>query len=92
MPKLTEDALRRAFTPPQQVAPWQAFWATVVDAWPLTVRTDEPEAEPDAEPVPALGFGAYAPGARVYCLLVNEDLASASQRVVVIGQKYDGPQ
>ncbi len=88
MPKLTEDALRRAFTPPQQVAPWQAFWATVVDAWPLTVRTDEP----DAEPVPALGFAPHAPGARVYCLLVNEDLASASQRVVVIGQKYDGPQ
>ena len=87
MPKLTEDALRRAFTPPQQVAPWQAFWATVVDAWPLTIRTDEPE----AEPVAALSFGAYAPGARVYCLLVNEDLASASQRVVVIGQKYDGP-
>ena len=87
MPKLTEDALRRAFTPPQQVAPWQAFWATVVDAWPLTVRTDEPE----AEPVPALGFAPHAPGARVYCLLVNEDLASASQRVVVIGQKYDGP-
>ena len=87
MPKLTEDALRRAFTPPQQVAPWQAFWATVVDAWPLTVRTDEP----DAEPVPALGFAPHAPGARVYCLLVNEDLASASQRVVVIGQKYDGP-
>ena len=88
MPKLTEDALRRAFTPPQQVAPWQAFWATVVDAWPLTVRTDEPE----AEPVPALGFAPHAPGARVYCLLVNEDLASASQRVVVIGQRYDGPQ
>lgn len=88
MPKLTEDALRRAFTPPQQVAPWRAFWATVVDAWPLTVRTDEP----DAEPVPALGFAPHAPGARVYCLLVNEDLASASQRVVVIGQRYDGPQ
>ena len=88
MPKLTEDALRRAFTPPQQVAPWQAFWATVVDTWPLTVRTDEPE----AEPVPALGFGPYTPGARVYCLLVNEDLASSAQRVVVIGQKYDGPQ
>ena len=88
MPKLTEDALRRAFTPPQQVAPWQAFWATVVDAWPLTVRTDEPE----AEPVPALGFAPHAPGARVYCLLVNEDLASSAQRVVVIGQQYDGPQ
>ena len=87
MPKLTEDALRRAFTPPQQVAPWQAFWATVVDAWPLTVRTDEP----DAEPVAALGFGPYTPGVRVYCLLVNEDLDSASQRVVVIGQKHDGP-
>ena len=86
MPKLTEDALRRAFTPPQQVAPWQAFWATVVDAWPLTVRTDEPE----AEPVAALGFGPYTPGARVYCLLVNEDLASSAQRVVVIGQRYDG--
>ena len=88
MPKLTEDALRRAFTPPPAAAPWQAFWATVVDAWPLTVRTDEP----DAEPVPALGFVPHTPGARVYCLLVNEDLASASQRVVVIGQKYDGPQ
>ena len=87
MPKLTEDALRRAFTPPQQVAPWQAFWATVVDAWPLTVRTDEPE----AEPVAALGFVPHTPGARVYCLLVNEDLASSAQRVVVIGQKYDGP-
>ena len=87
MPKLTEDALRRAFTPPPTVAPWRAFWATVATAWPLTVRTDEP----DAEPVAALCFGAYAPGARVYCLLVNEDIASASQRVVVIGQKYDGP-
>ena len=87
MPKLTEDALRRAFTPPPAAVPWQAFWATVVDAWPLTVRTDEPE----AEPVAALGFGPYTPGARVYCLLVNEDLASASQRVVVIGQKHDGP-
>ena len=87
MPKLTEDALRRAFTPPPAAVPWQAFWATVVDAWPLTVRTDEPE----AEPVAALGFGPHAPGVRVYCLLVNEDLASASQRVVVIGQKYDGP-
>ena len=87
MPKLTDEALRRAFTPPPAAAPWQAFWATVVDAWPLTVRTDEP----DAEPVPALGFGPYTPGARVYCLLVNEDLDSASQRVVVIGQKYDGP-
>ena len=87
MPKLTEESLRRAFTPPQQVAPWQAFWATVVDAWPLTVRTDEPE----AEPVAALGFGPYTPGARVYCLLVNEDLASSAQRVIVIGQKYSGP-
>ena len=70
MPKLTEDALRRAFTPPQQAAPWQAFWATVVGAWPLTVRTDEPE----AEPVPALGFAPHAPGARVYCLLVSSPL------------------
>ena len=87
MPKLTDEALRRAFTPPPTAPPWRAFWATVVDARPLTVRTDEP----DAEPVPALGFGPYTPGARVYCLLVNEDLASASQRVVVIGQKYDGP-
>ena len=87
MPKLTEDALRRALTPPPTAPPWRAFWATVATAWPLTVRTDEP----DAEPVPALCFGAYAPGARVYCLLVNEDIASASQRVVVIGQRYDGP-
>lgn len=87
MPKLTDAALRRALTPPPTAPPWRAFWATVATAWPLTVRTDEP----DAEPVPALGFGAYPTGARVYCLLVNEDLASASQRVVVIGQRYDGP-
>ena len=87
MPKLTDAALRRALTPAPVALPWRAFWATVVDAWPLTVRTDEP----DAEPVPALGFAPYPTGARVYCLLVNEDLASASQRVVVIGQKYDGP-
>ena len=88
MPKLTEDALRRAFTPAPMAQPWRAFWATVATAWPLTVRTDEPE----AEPVAALCFAPHAPGARVYCLLVNEDLASASQRVVVIGQRYDGPQ
>ena len=88
MPKLTEESLRRAFTPPQQVAPWQAFWATVVDTWPLTVRTDEPE----AEPVRAVSFAPHAPGVRVYCLLVNEDLASSAQRVVVIGERYDGPQ
>ena len=87
MPKLTEDALRRAFTPPQQVAPWQAFWATVVDAWPLTVRTDEPE----AEPVAALGFAPYAAATRVYCLLVNEDTSSAKQRIVVLGARYVGP-
>ncbi len=87
MPKLTEDALRRAFTPSQQVAPWQAFWATVVDAWPLTVVTDEV----GATPVAALGFAPYAAAQRVYCLLVNEDTSSAKQRIVVLGARYTGP-
>ena len=88
MPKLTEDALRRAFAPGAQAGPpTLGFWATVSTAWPLTVVTDEV----GATPVAAVGFAAYAAAERVYCLLVNEDIGSAKQRIVVLGARYTGP-
>jgi hypothetical protein len=88
MPKLTDEALRRAFALGAPAAPpWLGFWATVSTPWPLTVVTDEV----GATPVAALGFAAYAAAERVYCLLVNEDTSSAKQRIVVLGARYVGP-
>ena len=86
--QLTEHDLRRAFAPGAQAGPpTLGFWATVSTAWPLTVVTDEV----GATPVAAVGFAAYAAAERVYCLLVNEGIGSAKQRIVVLGARYTGP-
>ena len=85
---MREMDLRRAFAPGAQAGPpTLGFWATVSTAWPLTVVTDEV----GATPVAAVGFAAYAAAERVYCLLVNEDIGSAKQRIVVLGARYVGP-
>ena len=88
MSHMSEMDLRRAFALGAPAAPpCLGFWATVSTPWPLTVVTDEV----GATPVAAVGFAAYAAAERVYCLLVNEDIGSAKQRIVVLGARYVGP-
>ena len=88
MSHMSEMDLRRAFALGAPAAPpTLGFWATVSTPWPLTVVTDEV----GATPVAAVGFAAYAAAERVYCLLVNEDIGSAKQRIVVLGARHVGP-